>query len=234
MLPFPTVAALTAGAPQQPPLTLKWSGYTWKVRGAGVGGPGPNEWDAAGVWVDAKGLLHLKIRNVGGKWRCAELYTAKALGMGTYEFQVVGAIDKFDPNIVLGLFDYPTPGIGPDGTNEIDIEFARWGNPAWPNGNWTVYPASVGPKSTSHTFEFSLHGTGTTHRFTRTATSVAYTALEDDKPFQSWTFAPPDPARQVPQAALPVHLNLWLFQGKAPVDGKEVEIVVTKFSYKPQ
>jgi hypothetical protein len=32
---------------------------------------------------------------------------------------------------------------------------------------------------------------------------------------------------------MPFHLNLWLFDGKPPADGKPVEIVVKAFSYKP-
>ena len=51
----------------------------------------------------------------------------KCLGFGRYQFQVIGRIDQLDPNVVLGLFKYPTPDVGPDGTNEIDIEFAQWG-----------------------------------------------------------------------------------------------------------
>jgi len=37
--------------------------------------------------------------------------------------------ERFDRNVVLGLFLYgPAAGIGGDGTNEIDIEYAFWGN----------------------------------------------------------------------------------------------------------
>ena len=61
--------------------------------------------------------------------------------------QVTGRPDQFDRNIILGLFNYPnSPSIGPDGTNEIDIEFAQWGDPNNPNRlNWVVYPPALGP-----------------------------------------------------------------------------------------
>jgi hypothetical protein len=31
---------------------------------------------------------------------------------------------------------------------------------------------------------------------------------------------------------MPVHLNLWLFENRAPADGKEVELIVKSFSYR--
>src|SRR5271165_2051374 len=132
-------AAVSAGAQQ--PKTLQFSGYEWQVRSVGKGGPGPNQWDPNNVWVDKNGWLHLKITRVQNEWRCAELYTTKRLGFGRYQFQVIGRIDRFDPAVVLGLFNYPTADVGQDGTNEIDIEIAHWGNPKWDNGNFTVYPS---------------------------------------------------------------------------------------------
>jgi hypothetical protein len=32
---------------------------------------------------------------------------------------------------------------------------------------------------------------------------------------------------------MPVHLNLWLFKGLPPKDGREVEIVVQAFEFTP-
>jgi hypothetical protein len=30
-----------------------------------------------------------------------------------------------------------------------------------------------------------------------------------------------------------LHLNLWLFQGRAPTDEKEVEVVIESFRFRP-
>ena len=68
-----------------------------------------------------------------------EVLTKDRSGFGRYQFWVVGRVDRLDPNVVFGLFNYPTPDIGPDGTNEIDIEFAKWGKPEAPMGNYTVW-----------------------------------------------------------------------------------------------
>ena len=126
---------------------IAFSGYNWTIRPSGRGGPGPNNWDPTNVFVDANGYLHLKITQNKSKWSCAEVYTTVSpntntgrLGFGRYQFQTGSRIDTLDPNVVLGLFNYPTSDVGPDGTNEIDIEYARWGNASWPNGNFTVWP----------------------------------------------------------------------------------------------
>ena len=49
-----------------------------------------------------------------------------------------------------------------------------------------------------------------------------------------WTYRPTDPASHVPQHPLPVHMNLWLFQGLAPTNGQAVEIVIHGFHFTPQ
>jgi hypothetical protein len=81
--------------------------------------------------------------------------------------QINGRPDHLDDNVVLGLFNYTTPGIGPDGTNEIDIEFATWGGSQPQHGNWTVWPAvqQVGTTATTHSYDTTLTGDMSTHRF---------------------------------------------------------------------
>jgi hypothetical protein len=107
--------------------TIRFSGYDWIVRPSGTGGPGPNQWDENNVWVDGSGYLHLKLSQRAGRWYCSEVYTKDRLAFGSYQFWVIGHVDKLDQNVVFGLFSYPTPDVGPDGTNELDIEFAKWG-----------------------------------------------------------------------------------------------------------
>ncbi|HLJ56516.1 MAG TPA: glycoside hydrolase family 16 protein [Chthonomonadaceae bacterium] len=223
--------------------TIRFSGYDWEVRGAGKGGPGPNQWDDANVWLDEKGRLHVKISQVDGEWRCAELQTRERLGFGTYTFQVTGRLDNLDPNVVLGLFTYPTRDVGGDGTNEIDIEFARWGRmePAAANMDFVVYPSSGKRQREIDNFtgRFLSPEMQTTHRFTWTAKGLSFlcapgragkAAAEPPEGALRWQFQPAD-ARLVPHDPCPVHLNLWLFRGHAPLDGKPVEIVIDSFRF---
>ena len=93
---------------------IEFSGYTWEVR-SGTGGPGPNTFVAGNVLVDANGYLHLRISQSKSKWTTAEVFTDAAFGFGTYQFKIIGRPDQFDTNVVLGLFNYTTPEIGPMG-----------------------------------------------------------------------------------------------------------------------
>ena len=231
-------ASLLAAGACASAATVSFGGYTWDVREGG-GGPGPNRWSADNVWVDDAGL-HLRIAQSGGQWTCAEVTMTESLGFGTYEFQLTGRPDQFDRNTVLGLFDYTTPALGPDGTNEIDIEFAQWGNAGNANRlNWTVYPPALGPAPTHHEVPLSLTGDATTHRFTWTSRGVKFVSMYgyQDGAVQNliakWNDAPTKPKQHIPQHAIPVHLNLWLFQGRAPVDGQPVEVVIRSFRFTP-
>lgn len=219
------------------PTTLYFSNLLWHVK-EGRGGPGPNNWSRNNVWVDASGRLHLKISKINGVWYCPEVYTDKRLGFGEYTFYTIGRIDTLDRNLVLGLFHYTTPDIGPDTTNEIDIEFARWGDPNHPIGNYTVWPAVTGIRPTTHVFNVSLDGTYTTHGYHWSSQSISFKSGYGHYPnfpylIHAWRYAPSDYTRRIPQHAMPMHLNFWLLRGMPPINGQEAEIIISKFCYKP-
>ena len=162
-------AALLVAAAAHAATPFVWKGHTWQVTSgamAGVANGSPSN-----VSVDGSGYLHLKITNTSGTWTASELFTTDNLGFGTYQWQVDGPIDVYDKNVVLGLFPYgPAAGIGKDGTNEIDIEFSRWGQANGPNADWTDYPLS-GTTQGETSFSFSLDGgTLSTSRFVWTST----------------------------------------------------------------
>lgn len=233
---FGAIAALLCAAPCARAADLQWAGRTWKVTSggmAGVANGSPNN-----VSVDQNGYLHLKITNNGGTWTAAEIFSTDKLGFGTYQWQVDAPIDRFDKNVVLGLFPYgPDAGIGADGTNEIDIEYSFWGNANGVNGDWTDYPASgktIGEKS----YKFSLNGgTQSTSRFIWSSSSIQNFLLSGfeavtsvDNLINSWTYAPSNPTTNIPQQALPLGINLWCFDAP-PSDGKNVEVVIRDFQF---
>jgi hypothetical protein len=231
-----TLALLASAAHAE---TIRFAGYDWSVRDY-PGGPGPNQWDPANVFVDEAGL-HLRITQIGGVWSCAEVVLNQSLGFGTYSFDVTGRPDKYDPNVVLGLFTYPnSDAIGPGGTNEIDIELTRWGDKHNPNViNWTVYPPALGPKVTDSHFPMKLKSDASSHSFVWSSTGVAYAAYAgyaDGKPklIAKWNDAPAKPETRIPQAAVPLHMNLWLLNGTPPGDGKPVDIVIRGFTFTPE
>ncbi len=213
--------------------TIQWQGYTWIVKSSKSEGPGPNQWDPKNVWIDEKGFLHMKISKVKDQWSCAEIWTTKPLEFGTYQCQVEGAIDTLDPNLIFSMFSYQ----GPDNIKEIDIEYAKWGNPKEKNGWWTVYPNDTAGKKGFTGFDFKLHGTYTTSRFAWTKEGVHYWMLGGHQPIdstsnlmQEWNYRPATPEHYITQTPMPLHFNLWLFQGKPPTDGKPVEMVIHSFS----
>ncbi|CAF3418158.1 unnamed protein product [Rotaria sp. Silwood1] len=193
---------------------------------------GPNNWNSNNVWVDDNGKLHLKLSYSGrkGGWTCAELYTNVKFGFGTFRWFVEGAIDKFDPRVVLGLFTYG----GVDGTNEIDIEVAKWGRTELVASNYfyTVYPHTLGiAQPVSNGTRISLQGTYTTHQFTWTSDKISFLGQHGfmTSPTENRFYSYQTPtafAPSIPYTSAPLHMNLWLFQGKPPMNGQTVEIVI--------
>jgi hypothetical protein len=222
--------------------TLRWGGIKWNIKaGAGIG-PGPNNWNPANVFVDAGGDLHLAITNVAGTWSCAELSSDAPFGFGTFQWQVETPVDTLDPNVVLGLFLYGPPTLGPDGTHEIDIEYRRAGVATGDDGRWTVFPNVVpGPSLARSAFALALGADPTTtSRLTWASTSVAFASLGGFQPpgsstnaLQSWTYQPADPASSISPLPMPVHMNLWLANGNAPTNGQRVEVVIHSFAFTP-
>ncbi|MES2308080.1 MAG: glycoside hydrolase family 16 protein [Verrucomicrobiota bacterium] len=217
--------------------TLYFAGHQWDVR-QGQGAPGPNNWDERNAWLDESGQLHIKLAFRERKWTGAEIWTQDRLGFGTYQIKLIGRPDQLDPNIVFGFFGYTTPDIGPDTTNEIDIEFSQWGRTLANNAYWTVWPAQQGIERTAYGYPIHLSGTYTTHRYIWQSKQVEFQALNGHQDgnanlFSNWTYHPTDYLKRVPQKALPFHINIWLFNGKAPINGQEVEMVISEFKFTP-
>ncbi len=224
-------------APVAEAKTLLFSGMSWTVRPNGQGGPRNNYWCESNAFVDANGDLHLRItKSKGNKWCAAEVVSDMRLGYGTYQFQLKSRVDRLDRNVVFGLFNYPTSDVGADATNEIDIEFAKWGDAAGDMLNYTAWPVqqSLGPSGNS--FPLALNGDLSTHRFIWQPTYIRFQSTHghyDDNrfPIADWTFAPADYANRISHAAMPVHFNLWLI---APPSNKQpVEVIISRFKYTP-
>lgn len=219
--------------------TITFSNLIWEVKD-GFGGAGRNYWSNENAFVDENGWLHLKITHVKGKWYCSEIHTTTPLGFGQYWFYIIGQIDNLEPNVVFGLFNYPSKGNAPDKTNEIDIEFSKWGvpGPTASNISYTVWPSILEPNKTVLSYTMKLSGDYSTHGFTWDKDKIFYQSgyghyKDYSNPILTWLFAPPDFENRIPQKELPTHINLWLNNGKPPVDGHEVEIIIKKFCYKP-
>lgn len=216
--------------------TLHFAGHGWTVRANGVGAPRANRWCEGNAFVDATGQLHLKLTHSAAGWCSAEIISTDRMGFGAYQWQVKGRLDLLDKNVVFGLFGYGTPDVGPDNTNEIDIEFTKW-TKATNNGlNYSVYPAKRGIAYTTYKAPITLRGDESTHRFVWSARGVHFQSIEGYRdngadPIADWSFAPPDPKSQVGQRPVPVEINLWT--AAPPSDPKPVELIVAAFTFTP-
>ena len=194
---------------------IKFSGYNWEVRNYD-GGPGPNKFSDTLAWVDKKGYLHLKIAKIGGVYNCAEVYLDKPLGYGTYTFEVEKRM-FLDKRAVLGLFTYE------DDENEIDIEFSRWGFCLAPNFQFVVQPTIFGSYKKYYSFSKISRSS-----FQWMPHAVSFKSnVWPSKP--EWIFDTFDTYSPQSVGKERVHLNLWLFQGKAPK--QEQEVIIKKFKF---
>lgn len=210
--------------------TINFAGLSWSVKSSNgdVWGPGPNNFSDApsNVWVDDLGRLHLRITNENGVWKCAEVVAQASLGYGTYRYTIDSDVASLDANVVLGLFTWNDDAAY--NHREIDIEFSRWGNPLDPtNAQFTVQPYTVGGNLQRWTLN---PGYGqTTHSFRWTRNSIGFESLFAGNPLRSWNYTRragiPKPGGENPR------INLWLFQGQAPLDGSPVEVIVSRFEH---
>ncbi|MFM0321089.1 glycoside hydrolase family 16 protein [Caballeronia glebae] len=198
---------------------IEWAGAEWQIR-EGSGHPCASDiYDSDGIWIDDRGWLHLRLRQLAsGKFACVEMRSLKRFGFGHYRFDVSGPIGSVDPNVVLGLFFYPPKDVGADGTNEIDVEIARWGRENAPQVNYTVWNRST---------------KGNRHREYHVPESAEQANFEIDWSADrvQWlsSFHPASPITykgNIAESEQFVILNLWLFKSPRPSDGREVEFVI--------
>ncbi|MBL0371754.1 glycoside hydrolase family 16 protein [Rhizobium sp. KVB221] len=217
---------------------LRFAGYDFKIKeGRGLG-PGPNDWARSQAFVDKRGRLHLKFSEKNGRWYAGEIQSISKLGFGTYEMEFEGDIGGQDKNVVFGFFNYPSSDVGPDATNEIDIEFARWGNNSYQPLNYTVWPAVAGLSNAHKTFEFRRGVRRSLHRFTWSREQVVYSSVElkaNGSPGSEsyWAFKPADFQDRIASSPMSIYFNLWGFRGQKPSDGKPVEVIVNSFKFTP-
>jgi len=218
-----------------PSRALNFSGFRWEVKIAEdfVMGPGPNYFSesAENSWVDGSGRLHLKTTERDGKWMCAEVVLDRALGYGTYEFQLVtDTPNTLDANDVFAGFTYETT------EKEIDIEFSRalMGPP-----NFTQYVVQPWYKAENmHRFPLP-EGANTTHRFVWGPASVGFVSWKGFDPYppppgtaiQQWDYEGPD--IPPPDGQERMRFNLWLFNGNAPENGVGSEVIIKSFTFTP-
>lgn len=221
--------------------SLSFAGRTWRVKGPGFYGPGPNSFtnSAGAVYVDGDGRLHLTITKTGSTWYSTEIALTQPLGYGDYVFTTRGRLDTLDPTTVLGLYVWEYgPCYDPaflwwNPHNETDIEFSRWGVAGGPNGQYVTQPWDWGGNRVQFSMAFTADEV-TSHAFRWKADRIEYRSwrggpLDEATSVQAaaWTYTGP----HIPRPDQPrVHLNLWQVDGP-PATTQEV--VVQDFRFVP-
>jgi hypothetical protein len=222
--------------------SLAFCGYQWLVKASDdtPEGPGPNRWGdgSENVCVDQPGALHLRITHEAGLWRCAEVVSARSFGYGRYRFSLAPGAESINENVVLGLFTWDTDPAHHH--REIDIEISRWGVPDSDPGQFVVQPYDSA--DSLHRFAIPVRegsrATPTTHLFDWRAGRISFqswrgdaeTTPDNSSLLTSWSYSGP---HLPPPGQEKVRMNLWLFRGDPPSDGREVEVIVTRFDFTP-
>jgi len=207
---------------------LRFSGYDWLVGTSSdlTQGPGPNYYSDSkeNVWLDQNGRLHLRITHINNRWVCARISMLQSFSYGRYLFELDSRIDNLDKNVVGGLFTYASD------TQEIDVEFSKWGVDGTTNSQFTVQPASVNGNKKS--FSYNLADAQSTHWFNWQPNRIDFASFAGHstslpaaaKIMQQWSYSgtsiPPDSNETV-------HLNLWLYKGVPPSDLQEAEMIIS-------
>jgi hypothetical protein len=220
--------ALAAGKPGYPD-KVTWNGAVWQVKSStSAVGPGPNVFSKANVSVDSSGL-HLRIqKDSSSRWTTAEVIGPTSYGYGTYTFTVASRIDQLDANVVLGLFTWSDRA--PYAHRELDVEVAKWGDPAdTSNAQFVVQPYD----KAGHLVRFATGSTvRTVQQFEWRAGRVTFTSRDaaTGTLIASSTYTGSDVPKPGDER---VRLNLWLFNGAAPTNGLPTEVVVESFAFAP-
>jgi hypothetical protein len=141
--------------------------------------------------------------------------------------EIASPVDALDPNVVLGLFTWSDKA--PYAHRELDVEFARWGNPTDPtNAQYVVQPWDSPGRL--HRLTLPAGAAPTIHAFTWLRGRVDFSSYDLASWGHAWSYTG---SGVPPSGGENVRLNLWLFGGVAPTDGREVEVVVTSFTFAP-
>jgi len=214
---------------QAAPKTIQFSGYEWQVRNVSSNRGGRNNtYSNDNAWTDANGFLHLRIAQNAGEWSCAEVKLSRSLGYGTYLF-VVRDVSQLEPAAVLSMFTWDEADAGQN-HREMNIELARWGDPASKNAQYVVQPYYV----PANVVRFDVPAGPLTHSLLWQAGQVSFktvrgTAANGSSVVAEHTFTTGVPA----PGGETIHLDLYIFGSEKNPLQKDVEVVIEKFEYLP-
>jgi hypothetical protein len=215
-------------APTKP---LQFSGYDWDVRMIASDKGGTNNlYDPDNAWTDASGALHLQIKKKSGRWSCAEIFTNRSLGYGTYAVTVRDT-SHLEPAAVFSMFTFEDWS-GDEHYREWDVEISRWGDVAHKhNAQYVIQPFYI----PGNLFAFDVPSGSLTHVMRWESGRASFKTFRGPSagagaPVISeheFTSGVPSPG----QAKLRLILYV-VASDKSPLQ-KDSEVVIEKFEYLP-
>ena len=222
---------------------IEFAGHTWRVKGPGLFGPGPNNFadGPSNVWVDLQGQLHTTITKFNTNWFSTELALSQPLGYGDYVFTTQGDLATLADNVIFASFfweysDCFVPGDFWNLHNEFDVEISRWGDPAADQGQFVAQPFST-PGNLSR---FALPSMGPTTEMTFAlgwgpdmVDARAWVGGPDAESPQTLIHSFPYSGMHIPRDEnARVHISLWHLDS-GPANGLDQEVVVSDFRFIP-
>lgn len=216
------------GVPPPAKKRLSFSGYEWDVRETPSDRGGANDYHPDNAWVDAEGLLHLRLTQREGRWSSAEVILTRALGYGTYSF-TVRDISQMDPAAAFGMFTWDDED-AQQNHREMDIEISQWGDRTIPNGQYVLQPYYV----PANVARFSAPAGPLTHTLRWEPGRAAFRTVRG----AGATNGPPVGRHEftsgVPtQRSERVRMNVYYFRYSPQPPAGTVEVVVERFQYVP-
>lgn len=172
---------------------------------------------------------------------------------------MISNVADIEKNVVYGFFTWDNTSFLEQANSEVDIEFSKWGKssdsltltqsvqPVWFNIPAPYIERTNHPQININKIRFP-----SSHAFTWTDSLITWKSYEGtDYPgtnlIASWRFDKNNQARTkleggkesnpivIPKPGSDTHarINLWLLNGIAPSDNKEVELIVKEFKFIP-
>lgn len=228
-------------------------GTTFDVRAAEIG---PNSTPFNGCLVSydsAQQIAYLTlVCDARGSCTGAQVMSHTPTSFGVYEATMMGPVNELGPWVVLGQFLYPLKTKNSDvvdGTREIDVEWAQWGNATAPNLNFSVWPDQPGLAgfTCAGALESSSVSAGGAAAFTSrilwqpggvyfetfAGRSDAPIGRASSSSRRDWRHAPSN-ALRVPQTPELYYFNLWRFGNSgAGLENHTVTVAITDFRFTP-
>ena len=196
-------------------------------------GPGNNIFGIhkRNVNIDKKGNINLTIKRIKDGYSCAEFYSDALFSEGKFETIIKTNIKHFSPQMVLGIFLYDATA--DPHYNEVDIEFAQWGNTDQKNAQFAVH---TNDNPHVHRFVIPSKKRLTKHIIDISDQDIKISSLFYNKKTKHYEIIEEKTLKKPEEFKFlntRFHFNLWLTDTPNKQVGKNPKVKIISFKYTP-